>query len=213
MYIRDYMKTPVITVTKDTLVDDALRIMYEKKVRRLPVIEGGKLVGLVTRRLLSEAVPESPMPLSIWGAHYQLSKMRVQNVMKTDIITITPDTTVEAAATLAEQHKIGTLPVVDKKHNLVGIITGTDLYHLLTQVLGFGKTGVRLHIKAGTKDIQQLQILEIMIRHKVNVLSAFPTKPASTQQEGFIIHLDTKNAGAIVEDLKKLGLSVEEQSH
>ena len=213
MYIRDYMKTPVTTVTKDTLIDDALRIMHEKKVRRLPVIKDGKLVGLVTRKLLNEAVPQSPIPLSIWGAHYQLSKMRVQDVMITDVITITPDTTMEAGAALAERHKIGTLPVIDEKRNLVGIITSTDLIHLLTQVLGFSETGVRLHIQAGTEGIPQHQILKILIKHKVNVLSAFPTKPLGSQQKDFIIHLDTKNVDTIVEDLKKLGLSVEVQLH
>jgi len=215
MYIREYMKSPVITVTPDTLLDDALRTMHQHHIRRLPVVDNGKLVGLVTRYRLKEAMPSSPIPLSIWGIHYQLSKMKVRDVMITDVITVTPDTTVEEASALGNEHKIGTLPVVDNKGNLVGIITGTDLYHLLTQVLGFGQKGVRLHILGlgGTKDIRQHQIMEILSKHQADVLSAFSVLLAGAQQEDFIIHLDTKKVGAIVENIKKLGPKVEAREH
>lgn len=138
MYIRDYMKSPVITVTPDTLLDDALRTMHQNHIRRLPVVENGKLVGLVTRHGLREAMPSPLVPLSIWGIHYQLSKMKVRDVMITDVITVTPDTTIQEVAALSEQHRIGTFPVVDNKGILVGILTGTDLLHLLVQMLGFG---------------------------------------------------------------------------
>ena len=213
MYIHQYMKSPVITVTPDTLLDDALRTMYENHVRRLPVVENGKLVGLVTRYGLREAMPETAMPLSIWGIHYQLSKMKVRDVMITDVVTVTPDTTVEAAAALGEQHKIGTLPVVDKKGKLVGILTGTDLLHLLAQILGFSQKGMRLHISSCPVLNCQGQIMETLVKHKANILSAFPVPLANAQQEDFVIHLDTERADAIVEDLKKVDLKVEVREH
>ncbi len=216
MYIREYMKSPVITAAPDTLLDDASMTMHQHKIRRLPVVDNnGKLVGLVTRNRLREAMPTSAIPLSIWGIHYQLSKMKVRDVMITDVITVTPDTTVEEAATLGERHKIGTLPVVDKNGNLVGIITGTDLFHLLTQVLGFGQKGARLCISGlgGTKGTRQRQIMEILSKHQVEFLSAFGVTPPGTQRKDFIIHLDTEKVGAIAEDLKKLGLKVEVQEH
>lgn len=213
MYIREYMKTPVITVTPDTLLDDALKIMHEHHIRRLPVVDNGKLVGLVTRQGLREATPLSPMPLSIWGTHYQLSRMKIRDVMITDVITVTPDTTVEEAAVLGSQHKIGTLPVVDEKGNLVGIFTATDLFRLLTQVLGFGEKGMRLHILGSTKGIHQHQIMEILSKQQVDILSAFRVTPPGTQKEDFIIHLDTEEAEEIVGELKKLGLKVEMREH
>jgi len=215
MYIREYMVTPVITVTPDTLVDDALRTMHQHHIRRLPVVDNGKLVGLVTRQILREGIPSSPIPLSIWGIHYQLSKMKVRDVMVASVITVTPDTTLEEAAVLGEQHKIGTLPVVDKNGNLVGIVTGTDLYHLMTQVLGFGKEGARLHILnlGATEGVSQYRIMEIIFKHQVNVLSTFSVTPPGTQQENFIVHVDTEEVGAIVDELKKLGLEVEVRKH
>ncbi len=215
MYISEYMKSPVITVTPDSLLDEALRTMHEHQIRRLPVVEKGKLVGLVTRHSLRETAPSSAIPLSIWGTHYQLAKMKIRDVMVTDVITVTPEDTVEEAAALFEQKKIETLPVVDKDNNLIGIITGNDLFRLLTQVFGFGQKGIRLHISGlgGTKGIQQHQIMELLIKHQANVLSAFSVPLASSQQVDFIIHLNTEKAEATVEDLKKLGLTVEVRGH
>jgi len=216
MYIREYMVTPVITVTPDTLIDDALRTMHQRHIRRLPVVDNGKLVGLVTRHGLRGAVPSSAIPLSIWGTHYQLSKMKVRDVMITDVITVTPDTTIEEASALVEKHKIGTLPVIDERKNVVGIITRTDLLHLMAQVLGFGQKGVRLHIfgcSGGTEGVRHRQIMEVLSKHPIEILSAFPVKLADTEQEDFIVHMDTEDAEPIVNELKKLGLEVEVRKH
>jgi acetoin utilization protein AcuB len=135
MYAREYMKSPVITVTPDTLLDEALKTMHQNRIRRLPVVDKGKLVGLVTRHRLREAMPSSAVPLSIWGIHYQLSKMKVRDVMITDVVSITPDTTIAEAAALSEKRQIGTFPVVDNAGNLVGILTNTDLLHILVKTL------------------------------------------------------------------------------
>jgi len=215
MYIREYMKSPVITVTPDTLLDDALRTMHQNHIRRLPVVEGNKLVGLVTRHQLREAMPSVSVPLSIWGVHYQLSKMKVRDVMVTDVITIAPEATIEEAAALAEKQKVGTLPVVDNKGELVGIITGTDLLHLLAQVLGFGRKGVRLYVSAagGTRGALQRQVMGILNEHQVSILSAFSVPLADVQQEGCIVHLDTEKAEDVVRDLKKQGFKVEVREH
>jgi len=215
MLVREYMKSPVITVNPETLLDDAARIMHQNRIRRLPVVDNGKLVGLITRYLLREATPPSPTPLSIWGLHYQLAKMTVQDVMISEVITVHPDTTIEETAALGEQRKIGTFPVVDNEENLVGILTATDIYHLFTQVLGLGRKGVRLHIHDvdGKQHIHHHQIMETLSRHPVDVLSTFSVLPPGTQQEDFIVHLDTEEAGAIVADLKKLGLDVDVRHH
>ena len=213
MYVHEHMKIPVITVKPDALLDDALRTMYEHHIRRLPVVDNEKLVGLVTRHGLREALPSSAIPLSIWGIHYQLSKMKVRDVMITDVITVTTDSTVEEAVALTEKHKIGTLPVVDKTGNLVGIITSTDLLHLLAQLLGFEQKGARLHIISCSALTCHGQIMEILGNHKVKVFSAFSVPLANTQQEDFIIHMEKEKVNVVTEDLKKLGLEVDVREH
>jgi len=135
MNVRDCMKSPVITVTPDTLINNAIETMREKHVRRLPVVENGKLVGLVTRNIIREATPSSPTPLTLWGLHYQLSRMKVRDVMITDVIVVHPDDTIKEVFALIGKHRIGTFPVVDDNGNLVGILTNTDLLHVVTKLL------------------------------------------------------------------------------
>jgi len=135
MNVRDCMKSPVFTVTPDTLIDTALEKMQEKHIRRLPVVENGKLVGLVTRNIMREAIPSSPIPLTLWGFHHQLSRMKVRDVMRTDVIVVHPDDTIKEVLTLCEKHQIGTFPVVDDNGKLVGILTNTDLLHIMAKLL------------------------------------------------------------------------------
>ena len=135
MNVRDCMKSPVFTVTPDTLIDNAIETMREKHVRRLPVVENGKLVGLVTRNIMIEATPSQPMALTLWGLHYQLSCMKVRDVMITDVIAVHPDDTIKEVVAISEKHRIGTFPVVDDNGNLVGILTNTDLLHILAKLL------------------------------------------------------------------------------
>jgi len=135
MNVRDCMKSPVFTVTPDTLIFNALETMREKHVRRLPVVENGKLVGLVTRNIIREATPSAPIPLTLWGLHYQLSRMKVRDVMITDVIVVHPDDTIKEVLALIEKHRIGTFPVVDDNGNLVGILTNTDLLPIVAKLL------------------------------------------------------------------------------
>jgi len=208
LYVREYMKSPVITVAADMLLDDASRLMYEKGIKRLPVVENGKLVGLVTRTLLREAVPTTASPLSIYGTIYQLSKMKVRDVMITDVVTVTPDMTVEAAAALGAKKRVGTLPVVDKGGSVVGIFTSTDLHRVLTETLGFGQKGVRIRVSS-EKGVNQGQVMEALMKHKTEFISAFWEKVPGTNQRKLNLHLAAEEVGEIVDELAKSGFEVE----
>jgi len=137
--------------------------------------------------------------------------MKVRDAMITDVMTTTPDATLEEAAILAEEQQIGALPVVDNRGNLVGLITHTDLNKLLAQLLGFERKGTRLYITGlgEPRDIRRYQIVQIISKYQAAILSAFSVTPLTTQKENFIIHLDTERLGEIVEELRKLGLEVE----
>jgi acetoin utilization protein AcuB len=135
MKVRDYMKSPVVTVTPDTLIDNALETMHEKHVRRLPVVEDRKLVGLVTRNMIEQATPRSPAPLTLWGIHYALSCTKVRDVMITDVKVVHPDDTIKEVVALSEKHRIGSFPVVDENRSLVGILTNTDLLHIMARLV------------------------------------------------------------------------------
>ena len=219
MYIREYMSTDVITVTSDTSIEEAERIMQEKGIRRLPVVDKGKLVGIVTRRTLRAAKPSVATSLSIWELNYLLAKLKVRDVMERHVFTVTPDDSIEWAVAEAHKRDIGTLVVVDKneRDKVVGIATTTDLYKVVTQILGFGQPGARLHISEPGKTGSVNEVFDIIMKHGVKIRSLVSATPPRVGQEqsmirheDCIVHLDTKDADPIVKELRERGYSVEE---
>jgi acetoin utilization protein AcuB len=209
MLVREYMTSPAITVAPDTLVQDAEKMLREHRIRRLPVVDRGKLVGIVTQAKLREVAPSPATSLSVWELNYLLAKMKVKDVMQSGVVTVTPSTTIEAAATLGQERGIGTLPVVEDDR-IVGVITTTDLYRILTDVLGFGAAGARLRIHTQTVVAPQGQITEIIAKHGATIVSMFYTAPRPTAaKKDLVIHLDVTDTGRIVDDLKAKGYEVE----
>jgi len=138
MFVSNWMKENPVTVTSDTLVIDAKKIMKEHGFRRLPVLDGKKLVGIVTLNTLREAQPSSATSLSIHELNYLLAKMTVAEIMTKKVITCPPDMTLEKAAILGTKHQVGAMPVVDEG-KLVGIITESDIYRAFLTMLGANK--------------------------------------------------------------------------
>jgi acetoin utilization protein AcuB len=129
--VKEWMTTPVISVEADTPVADAYNIMMERSIRRLPVVQNGKLVGIVTLGDLREARPSSATSLSIYELNYLLSKLTVDKVMTHTPFTMSPETPIQIAAKMMMDRKVGGLPVVDGEGNLVGIITESDIFSML----------------------------------------------------------------------------------
>jgi acetoin utilization protein AcuB len=135
-----------ITITPDISVTEALRLMGDKKIRRLPVVErNGKLVGIVSDRDLFQASPSPATSLAIWEIHDLLAKLTVDKTMATEVITVTEETPLEEAARIMVDRRIGGLPVM-KGEALVGIITESDLFQALLELLGGRRPGVRLTV-------------------------------------------------------------------
>jgi len=144
MLVRERMTKNPVTTTPDTSVTDALRLMREKKVRRLPVMDAhGKLVGIVADQDLLYASPSPVSSLSVWEMHYLLAKLKVEEVMIRQVITVTEDTPLEEAARIMVDNKIGGLPVM-RDGQLAGIITETDLFKIFLGLLGARSKGVRV---------------------------------------------------------------------
>jgi len=144
MLVKERMSHPVITIHADMPIQDALRRMREENVRRFPVVDRqGKLIGIVSERHLLHAAPSSATSLSIWEINYLLSKIKVEEVMTRDVITITEDTPIEEAARIMADNKIGGLPVV-RDSRVVGMITETDLFKIFLEMMGAREEGIRL---------------------------------------------------------------------
>jgi CBS domain-containing protein len=113
---------------------EAHRLMKQKKVRRLPVIDAGKLVGIVALSDVLEAEPSGATTLSIYELNYLLAELKVDKLMKRNIITVAPDASIREAANIMLTHKIGGLPVVEGDR-LVGIITESDIFRMIVRTM------------------------------------------------------------------------------
>jgi acetoin utilization protein AcuB len=144
MLVRERMSQEPVTITSDVSVTDALRLMRERKVRRMPVLDShGKLVGIVSDQDLLYASPSPVSSLSVWEMNYLLARLKVEEVMTRKVITVTEDTPLEEAARIMADSKIGGLPVM-REDKLVGIITETDLFKAFLEMLGARQAGVRV---------------------------------------------------------------------
>ncbi len=128
----DWMTPNPITIDIKTTLPEAHKLMKECHIRRLPVVDHGKVVGILTQGDIREASPSDATSLSIFELNYLLAKLNVEKIMTRDPITIAPGATIREAAQLMLEHKIGGLPVVENE-KLVGIITESDIFRVLVQ--------------------------------------------------------------------------------
>ena len=129
-HVREWMTADPIAVGVDTPIVEAHQLMTEHNIRRLPVVDGKKLVGIVTLGDLRGAEPSDATSLSIWELNFLLHKMSVGEIMAAPVHTIAPDQSVGDAAKLMLDKKIAGLPVMEQDE-LVGIITESDIFRLL----------------------------------------------------------------------------------
>ncbi|MCS7281772.1 MAG: CBS domain-containing protein [Anaerolineae bacterium] len=144
MLVGERMTKRPITVTEDTSLPEALELMRQNRIRRLPVLDKhGNLVGIVTELDLLKASPSPATTLSIYEIPYLLSKIKMRDIMTRNVITVTEDTPIEEAARIMADNKIGGLPVM-RDGRLVGIITETDIFKILLELFGARQKGIRL---------------------------------------------------------------------
>jgi len=208
MRIRDIMTKNPITVDSETLVLDAQKIMKESNIRRLPIVDKGKLVGIVTQHDLLQASPSPATSLSVHELNYLLAKMKVKEVMKKNPVTFTPDTPFEEALRIGQEKKIGSFPVMDKG-KLVGIATESDIVRFLTRSLGLREEGSRITIEGLGGKLSDLErIISIINQHGTIILSMISLPRSEKKDWMIVLRLKTSDPDPIVKDFKKAGFNV-----
>src|SRR5262245_26474237 len=132
MYVKDIMTGTLITVSPQTPVFDARRLMMKERIRHLLVLEYERLVGIVTDRDIRLHLPSQATSLSVWEVNYLLARLTVGEVMSKTVLRVGPDRPAREAARIMLEHKIGALPVVDGDR-VVGIVTETDILRAFVQ--------------------------------------------------------------------------------
>jgi len=208
MRIRDMMTKNPVTVDSETLVMDAQKIMKENNVRRLPVVDKGKLLGIVTKHDILEASPSPATSLSVHELNYLLSKMKVKEIMKKNPVTLTPDTPFEEALKIGQEKKIGSFPVLENG-KLVGIATESDIVRFLTRALGVREEGSRITIEGLGGKLSDLEkIISIVNQHNTIVLSMISLPKTEKKEWMIVLRLKTSSPDPIVKDFKKAGFNV-----
>ena len=147
MLVRARMSRHPITVRPETTLYDGLRLMREEKVRRLPVVDTkGALVGIVNERDLLYAAPSPASSLSVYEMNYLISKVKIEDLMTRDVITVQEDCPLEEAARIMVDHRISGMPVM-RGDTLVGMITESDLFKIFLELLGARTWGLRVSAK------------------------------------------------------------------
>lgn len=206
MLVRDYMTTSPITINADKSVQDALNILKKYKLRALPVTHKQRLVGLVTEKELLAVSPSPATTLSVYEIKDLLSKLVVKDVMNKTPITVDSDCTIEEAALVMREHRIGTLLVMEEEE-LVGIITQTDIFEALIRLFGLRKVGTRIVVEAKTKMGLINEITGLVRQCNVNVISIVVWEKTE-QILQVTLRLATVEPEPIVEKFKEQGYKV-----
>jgi acetoin utilization protein AcuB len=143
MLVGERMSHPVITMSPDLPIVDALNLMKRERIRRAPVVKDGKMVGIVSDKDLLNASTSPATSLSVWELNYLLSKITVKEVMSKKVLSVSENTPIEEAARIMADNKIGGLPVT-RDDEVVGIITETDLFKIFLELMGAREPGVRV---------------------------------------------------------------------
>ncbi|MCL5779346.1 MAG: CBS and ACT domain-containing protein [Firmicutes bacterium] len=206
MFVKDCMTTSPITISRSTPILEALEKMKKLKVRQLPVTDKGRLVGLVTERELLTVTPSPATTLSIFEMNYLLSKMVVSEVMLKDPITVSPDTTIEEAALIMRENKIGSLLVLEADE-LVGIITQTDIFDAFIEFFGLKKARTRLVLQVHDRVGAIADLTEIIKKMNINIRGL-----VIHRKDNDVIHMvvrvNTIDPEPLVKELEARGIPV-----
>ena len=171
MLIKDWMATSVLTIDENTSVMRATRMMKENKVRRLPVLSHGKLVGMITDRDLKEASPAKTNSLDIHELNYLLAEMKVKDVMTPKLVSLDYKETLEKAAIIMLQNKISGLPVMDENDKLVGLLSETDVLRGFIHATGIADGTIHYILDLPDKAGATTGIIDICRKYGAKLIS------------------------------------------
>ncbi|MGZ3397074.1 MAG: CBS and ACT domain-containing protein [Isosphaeraceae bacterium] len=193
MLVRDIMSSPAVSIPPAMTLEDAYRIMQERDIRHLPVLDKDRLVGVITDRDLRLATSTlAPSPLSL--------QSRVSEVMNGDPMTAEAADPVEDVAFRMRQRKIGCLPVMDDGQ-LIGIITGLDLLDALLRMTGVDKPSGRLEVRLPDHPGELARLTSFLSHRDLNVHSIL-TYPESRDSLRAVLRIGSIEIRALANDLR-----------
>jgi acetoin utilization protein AcuB len=190
------------TIEKEASITDAVALMHEKGLRRLPVVQNGKAVGIITKGDIQTVSPTKATTLSIYEVNYLLSKTSVADVMTKDVITVSPDALLEDSAVLMRDNQVSGLVVVDDDDNVVGIITESNIFDAFIEMFGMNKKGTRISVEVSDKTGVLAEISAIFTKHGANILNMVVYSSGTGNAVEIVFRTSSLNTSGIENDLK-----------
>lgn len=211
MKVKNRMTENPRTVGPDSSVTEAFSLMKENNIRRLPVVDKDKVIGIVTITDLNQASPSMATTLSIHELNYLLAKTKIKDVLpkKQKLITIGPENYIETAARLMREHKISGLPVVDDHENLVGIITETDIFDAFIDILGVTRPHTRIDFYTSDRPGTIAGITGLIAEKGKNIVNTVVFYDKKKNKYKMVIRIEELDCQDVVEALKDRGHEVE----
>ncbi|HEX2276578.1 MAG TPA: CBS domain-containing protein [Candidatus Tectomicrobia bacterium] len=208
MFVVDkWMTRDVITVPPQEKIIDAFELMQGRGIRHLPVVEDGELKGLVTDRDIRLALIPSPLSTPEDRMYHLGALERVDEIMATELITVEPTTTIEEAAKLMAQYKIGAVPVVGQG-KLVGILTETDILSVFIEMLETIQSSSRLDVVLGDKPSALDEVYRLLQSSQARVISVSMSPEETAGPPIYSFRIERTPVEPLVHKLEKAGYRV-----
>jgi acetoin utilization protein AcuB len=208
MLVKHRMTPDPVSVPADATLGDALRVMRARRVRHLPVLEGGEVVGMISDRDLRLAMP-SPLGMESPEDVATVESTPVADVMARGAITVGPFDTVEDAAVMMRRHRVGSLPVVDAAGRLLGILTETDILQAFVEMLTASGPSSRLEISLPDRPGELGRAMRAIGEELgINVNSVMVTGRDGAGKKTAVVHLSTIDPREAIAALERAGVEV-----
>lgn len=209
MLVKDWMTADVIALTQDRSMMKASKIMKDKKISRIPIVDDeNRVVGIVTDRDVKEASPSKATTLDMHELYYLLSEIKLKDIMTRKPKSLHENDTIEMAAALFKNNKFGGMPVVDDEDKLVGVITDTDIFNVLVSITGVMEGGVSIGFRLSNQPGGLVPVLDFLKDHSARVMSLLTScaSPEEDKRNVFIRIRDMEKS-----ELKKLRAELEKE--
>jgi len=207
MFVRNRMSKDPVNVTPETSIDDALALLKVHKIRRLPVEESGKLVGIVTDKDLMRVMPSDATTLSKFEINDLLAKIKIRDIMAKSVISVNEGAPIEEAALLMSRNHISGLPVISNDGAIVGVITETDIFDAFVDIMDLEEGKVRLTLEVDDK-IGVVKDIATIFTETGNNIDSFVTCPKTGGKYDIIIRGNFEDVDVLTTKLTEHGYTV-----
>lgn len=208
MFVAERMTKHPVTMTSDATVGEVDRIMKKNKFHRMIIVDGGKLVGYLSDRDVMRVSPSPATSLSKFEIRSLLDKLKVRDIMQKKVVTVAENATIEEAALIMYNNKVGGLPVISEVGAVVGIITATDILKTFVNVMGLPQGGkIRLTLKVLNKIGVMAEVTKIFSDNGINIDSMITCRQDENSYE-IVVRIDAHQ-----ELLEKIKNQLESRGH